>query len=154
MGGNALVPTRDALTEDKARAVQYGIWINMGYQTTEIFGLNNPAQYLYDSWFALGGAYDNDWAWQNKPVIAGDDFVPFVQLALLSGTSGGFPYAQEQAIFNTAGSLPDVPEPASIAIWALIGGMGAAGVAMKRRKNRHGRWSDENRQAIMSIIER
>jgi hypothetical protein len=42
-----------------------------------------------------------------------------------------------------------VPEPASLAIWALAGGLGAAGLAFKRRRPR---WSKENRQAIVGLI--
>ena len=46
---------------------------------------------------------------------------------------------------------PPVPEPASLAIWAIAGGLGAAGLSLKRC--RQGRWSDENRQAIMGIVQ-
>ncbi|MGA2035575.1 MAG: PEP-CTERM sorting domain-containing protein, partial [Thermoguttaceae bacterium] len=45
-----------------------------------------------------------------------------------------------------------VPEPATIAIWGL--GIGLAGAAaLRRRKQPRRRWSEENRQAILDIIE-
>ncbi len=50
-----------------------------------------------------------------------------------------------------------VPEPASLAIWSLTAGLSFAGLgSLRRRKNKtvdRGRWSDENRQAIVGIIE-
>jgi len=47
-----------------------------------------------------------------------------------------------------------IPEPASLLIWSVVGGLGAAGVALKRRRQaKAGRWSDENRQAIFEVVE-
>jgi len=46
-----------------------------------------------------------------------------------------------------------VPEPTTLAIWGL--GLGVAGAAaLRRRKQRGGRWSEENRQAIFQVIGR
>jgi hypothetical protein len=51
------------------------------------------------------------------------------------------------------GELPSamvaIPEPASLAIWALIAAGGAVAVSRKRR----GRWTKANRQAILDIIQ-
>jgi hypothetical protein len=44
-----------------------------------------------------------------------------------------------------------IPEPASLAVWTLLGA-GAAGMALRRRRS-GGRWSAENRQAIHAMIE-
>jgi hypothetical protein len=46
-----------------------------------------------------------------------------------------------------------VPEPATLLVWTGLGGIAAA-AAMRRRKQPSGRWSNENRTAICSIIER
>lgn len=47
-----------------------------------------------------------------------------------------------------------VPEPASLMVWGLLSVGAASMAAGTRRKRRAVRWSDENRQAIRSIIER
>jgi hypothetical protein len=61
--------------------------------------------------------------------------------------------AQDQIIVP-AGSLDVVPEPASLAVWSILAG-GAAGlsVARRRRAAARGRWSNDNREAILSVIE-
>ena len=43
-----------------------------------------------------------------------------------------------------------IPEPGSLAIWAMIAAGGAAAVARKRR----GRWSKANREAILGVIQK
>ncbi len=53
--------------------------------------------------------------------------------------------------FVKAGS-GSIPEPASLLIWSVAGGLAAAGAAIRRR--RPTRWSDENRQAIVGLIEK
>jgi hypothetical protein len=45
-----------------------------------------------------------------------------------------------------------IPEPASLLIWSVAGGLAAAGAAIRRR--RPTRWSDENRNAIVGLIEK
>ncbi len=44
------------------------------------------------------------------------------------------------------------PEPIALAVWSVLGAAGAAGVAVRRRRG--GRWSAENREAILGLIER
>jgi hypothetical protein len=54
---------------------------------------------------------------------------------------------------DLAFAITTIPEPVSIVIWGL-GAAGAAGaMALRRRKNTRARWSDENRQAIVGLIE-
>ena len=61
------------------------------------------------------------------------------------GSSGG-----AQAQFLNGPEFPGIPEPASLIIWSVAGGLGAAGLGLRKRPR--GRWSDENRQAIMDVV--
>jgi hypothetical protein len=85
------------------------------------------------------------------PAVPGGEW--FTVLVLNPGkdnTSG----AQNQSCLyeNTENAV--VPEPASLLIWTVVGA-GAAGMAlMNRRRRRSGaRWSTENRQAILGMID-
>ena len=51
--------------------------------------------------------------------------------------------------------LVPVPEPVSIVIWSVAGGVGAAAAlaAKRRRRQVRGRWSEESRRAILDVIE-
>jgi hypothetical protein len=71
---------------------------------------------------------------------------------IMNLSNGGGTGTQDQIIVP-AGSL-DVPEPASLAVWSILAG-GAAGlsVARRRRATARGRWSNDNREAILSVIE-
>jgi len=69
------------------------------------------------------------------------------------GSSIGFPTTPDAGPTNRydAGTFSVVPEPTTLAIWGLLGVAGAA--ALRRRKQPRGRWSQENRQAVIQIIE-
>lgn len=69
-----------------------------------------------------------------------------------NGTQLAGDYVGENYLWLRTTVTTAVPEPASLAIWSLIA-VGAAGVA-SRRKVRRGRWSDEQRVAIRSIVDR
>jgi len=52
------------------------------------------------------------------------------------------------------GELNNIPEPGTLAIWGLLGLLSASACWWQgRRRKAHG-WSDENRQAILEIIDR
>jgi hypothetical protein len=154
-----LVPSKAGITpslnsEIRGSEVQYALWRQMGYSDSEIqaeigslWATYNWAavklQYYSDigSWTS---AYNGDAAW-NSLTAAQKPGVAWLTL----NDNGGGP-AQDQFIL-VAGDLPAVPEPTSLAIWAIAGGLGAAGLSFKRR--RQGRWSDDNRQAIMDIVQ-
>jgi len=70
-------------------------------------------------------------------------------VAWLSSSPNGQPNDQDQLVFFP-GEYSVTPEPASVALWTLIGGAAIAGAAMKRRQRR---WSAGNRRAIMSIVQ-
>jgi hypothetical protein len=55
--------------------------------------------------------------------------------------------------FTSQGVNPAVPEPTSLAVWALLAG-GSAGLATARRRRRDSspRWSRQNRDAILEVI--
>lgn len=61
--------------------------------------------------------------------------------------------AQDQIIVKQS-SAGIVPEPTSLAVWSILGGA-AAGIAAHKRRRRlpTGRWSDRNRESILSIID-
>jgi hypothetical protein len=134
--------------------IQWTIWHEMQYAVSA----TPPNQALYNAWLAQY-AVDNaaNGAWDHYKDTHVDDPVMVAWLSsnyqdVLDGKWGG---AQDQVVFIPARALSLIPEPASLAIWAVAGGLGAAGLALKRRRqNSRTRWPEENRQAIMSIIER
>lgn len=73
--------------------------------------------------------------------------------ALIMNLSNGSGTPTQDMVIVNAGSL-GVPEPASLAVWSILAG-GAAGlsVARRRRAATRGRWTDDNREAILSVIE-
>jgi hypothetical protein len=153
-GGNAAVPTHAGLNNNWAGAIQWSLWNDMGYSQQ----FTNPIS-GQDATFHT--AYAADTAWQNR-----DKSKTYVDVAWLSSSYADVPQAannykigtgnaQDQIIFVSAGGLSEVPEPASIIVWSLLG-LSATGIAAVRRRRNLGQcgWSEENRQAISSIIER
>jgi hypothetical protein len=71
----------------------------------------------------------------------------------IQDNGGGF--HQDMFLGRPEGPLAAVPEPASIVVWSVLAG-GAAGFAVRKRRQRGpaGRWNPEDRQAILSVIER
>ena len=90
--------------------------------------IGDPAWYLFD----LNNL--NGVAWNGQDTIT------------LSGFWTGQGAISHVAIYGTN----TIPEPASLAIWAVIAAGGAAVAARKRR----GRWAKANREAILGIIEK
>jgi hypothetical protein len=140
-----------SLSNTLGSAVQYGVWREAGLSAPYVAGESANVT-AYESYITSGlisdfmdpvkdtlfAAFQADTYWGT---ITNDP----VQVAVISG--------QNQSILAVVPRTA-VPEPTTLMIWAALGGLGTAGVAMKRRKNRGGRWSDDNRQAILSIIER
>ncbi|MGQ9576633.1 MAG: hypothetical protein ACUVUC_15095, partial [Thermoguttaceae bacterium] len=54
--------------------------------------------------------------------------------------------------FQAEGSGSIIPEPTSLAIWGVVG-LGAAGLASLRGRRKLARWSDQDRQAIVQLIQ-
>jgi hypothetical protein len=116
-----------------AGAVQVALWESMGYTDTYINNNTSLNPSSYQSTIAtLAAGWTSSWT------------PPPTEEVLTLLNSQGDP-AQDQIV-----SL--VPEPTTLAIWGL--GVGLAGAAaMRRRKQSHGRWSAENRQAIFEVID-
>jgi len=57
---------------------------------------------------------------------------------------------------DVSGTLVQIPEPASLAIWGGATGLGLGALALRRRRRKHARagWSDDNRQQILAVVER
>lgn len=116
-------------------------------------GLNNVyltaagvtwANFLASNWGGYASGGDNT-SGQAALKLA---YIGDYRVMNLSGVSGQ--QTQDQIIVPAP-----VPEPASIVVWSVLAG-GAAGIGVARKRRRsapQGRWSDENRQAIMSIID-
>ena len=65
------------------------------------------------------------------------------------------PFSHDAELRDPETPLPaptPIPEPASLAIWSMMA-LGTAGIAASRRRRRRDRWSENHRQAILSIIE-
>lgn len=76
---------------------------------------------------------------------------------VLNIQTGGDGDAQDQVFLGESEGSAPIPEPASLAIWSMLslGAAAASGLARRRRRRGigHSRWSDDNRQAILSVIE-
>ena len=160
-------------TAEYARAMQIALWYEMGYvDTTPISGWS---AYGYgtigDSVIKLGSDYiqglyntnpDDLGVWNSLYADLDEDWLNVfldrgqVKVMVLAG-------AQDQLVFAPSTSdtgappTPPVPEPASVAIWSLIGLTFACGLRMARRRRAAAgrpRWSDQSRQAIHEMIDR
>ena len=100
-------------------------------------GLSYAAFLLDDAYWAVDGA--SEWAmlrtWN------------YYQCINVQGDLGN---ARQDQMLYYGGPGGVVPEPVSLAIWGVAGGLGAMGLSLRRRRSR---WSDENRQAIVDIVE-
>ena len=88
-----------------------------------------------------------NYAWDGKATLVLESFFPRVENPdapppFLDGS------ISHVALYGTVGG--EIPEPTSLAIWAVIAAGGAAVVARKRR----GRWSKANREAILGVIQK
>jgi hypothetical protein len=117
------------------------------------------------------------WDANDKDVLPGD--VIRFWLGCLNGDDPGFYRTDTQALYfdnsgpfgavyssqaGVAGSgfeaamhaIAEVPEPATLIVWSLLGGVSWLGMRVVRRGRPAGRqpWSPENRQAIHAIIAR
>lgn len=127
-----------------AAAVQVALWRSIGYSSDLIQsdgGIRVTSE-IETAITQLTTGWSDGWKATNEKVAILKDL--------------GNAAAQDQIFFvatsNDAGGLHPVPEPTTIAIWGV--GVGLAGAAaLRRRKQPQGRWSKENRQQILSIIE-
>jgi hypothetical protein len=131
-GGNWVAPNLNrSLT---GGVIQWAIWNDM--QMTPSFALDGGANTgPQHNWLAaLHEQYNTDsasgGAWANARQLNGSDPVA---IAWMSPTRGGTATAQDQLVLIPCGLSSTVPEPASITIWALMGGLGTAYVVRKRR---------------------
>lgn len=87
----------------------------------------------------------------NQTVVGGITASPFSMTTLVTLTMA----AGEKIEFNANAAVAPVPEPASLALWSILGLTTAAGAAARRRRRKsQRRWSDDARNEILSIIER
>ena len=77
---------------------------------------------------------------------------PYVHEVVSSGGIDTFTYGRGN-VFN---GISDVPEPATLIVWSLLGAMSWLGMRVWRGGQRISRrsWSPENRQAILEIVNR
>jgi hypothetical protein len=160
--------TPPTLTGNQAGGtIQWAIWHDMGfggddYGNGTIGGvtLSGAQKAVYSEWrtqYTIDAGSGGVWDTYKSTLV--DD--PTKVAWLVSDPSTIFTSdasnRQDQLVFQEVlQSQPPVPEPASLAIWSMIS-LGAAGVTALRRRRRqrgsYGRWSDDNRQAILSVIE-
>jgi hypothetical protein len=135
-----------------AGAVQYELWASEGYTSAQISSTGGLSGSLFNSASAdaaillgvtdVNGAYSSSWA-------------PTDVSAFILTHNGG--PAQDQIVLvpsngQQTGS-PATPEPTSMIVWGV--GAGLAGAAAARRgTRRRGKWTKQNRQAILAVIER
>jgi hypothetical protein len=138
--------------QSDAGAVQYAIWKSEGYSDQDIKSLGgystsdfnsavSQSAWLLGHYTLNGVAYSSSWT----PA----DIVAFTITSTKNGSS-----AQDQIVlgYTSNGNNSVVPEPVSFAVWGIGSGLAAAGMAVRRRKQPQGRWSDKNRRAIMEIV--
>jgi len=151
------IGTLEIKHDNKGGLIQWAIWTDMGYSAADISNkggiAGNPDLALYTTWqtqYALDNVAGGNW-YEWKRTHLNEDPTKIAWLSTVYSDIGKeIGPAQDQLIFSP-GQTGIVPEPASLAIWALAGGLGAMGVALKRRR---GRWSNENRQAITELVTR
>ncbi len=155
-----------AHTAANAGMVQIALWLGEGYTESQIV---NGAGYTSNSQDT--GTFDVADAaiksWESNPTVYtlldgsvyGQNWVPpsnidAIELNNLCGTG-----AQGQLVYSpilSGGNQPSdnfpVPEPVAVVIWG-VGAVLAGAAALRRRKQPRGRWSEENRQAILQIID-
>jgi hypothetical protein len=88
----------------------------------------------------------NDTSSGQHPVTAPDGFVLAAKVQGLTGAS-------EWLNLGVAPEASAVPEPATIVIWSLLAAGTGLGAGLSRRRRTGRRWSPENRQAILRMIE-
>jgi hypothetical protein len=127
------------------------LWESEGYSNTQITGTGgfswnqlNDANSRIPTLLAtvdVSGSYSSSWA----PTDLNAFFL----------THNGYG-AQDQIVLvrtSAPGGSPPVPEPAGIAVWGIGAGLAAGAAALRRRKQRRGRWSKENREAVLRIVQ-
>ena len=124
-----------------AGAMQYLFWQALGGQTP-------PTDAWYNAYEAVEQVYDWSDYVTNPLNNINENTVNTVYVMQLDNGAD-----QPQLWFSTTGNPggTTTPEPVSLVVWSVLGA-GAAGCLAVRRR-RAGRWSAENRQAIMGIIE-
>lgn len=143
-------------TANVAGAVQVQIWLSEGYTSTQIstssgiFGttLTND-EFLANTLLSISdtGNTGTSYATFSPTDIAA------VDLNNLSGQG-----AQDQVLLipssgTSSSGQPTAPEPTGIIVWGI--GAGVAGAAaVRRRGQRRTRWTKQNRQAILAVIDR
>jgi hypothetical protein len=143
-------------TDPEGGQIQAGLWRELGYTWAQINAQISGAQAAYQTPIygtsegtADDGGWQEDWyddtAWQNKANSP-------VSIATLTQSGTG---RQNQWVY-VGGDLGVIPEPATLAIWSLLGLSIGGLAAVRRRRGAFGRsgWSQENRQAILDMIER
>ena len=135
-----------------AGAVQVALWESEGYTQAQITGTGGYTSLSYSNANTLissilattvdiSGSYSSSWA----PTDLNAFF--------LSHNGVG---AQDQIVLvstSTHGGSPAVPEPVGAVIWGVGTALAAGGAALRRRKNRRRPWSEENREAVLRIIQ-
>ncbi len=139
-------------TQDEGGTIQWAIWAALGVDPA--FDLNTTQQTLYDSWatpYATDCTPGHDW-YDFKANNLGKDPVA---IAWLDTDPYGSGESQDQMVI-VPGGLYDIPEPASLIVWSLLGAGSWLGLRVwRRRRGPVGRrpWLPENRTAILEIIE-
>ena len=135
-----------------AGAVQVALWESEGYTSAQITATGgytttqlNNANSLITSILAtkvdISGSYSSSWA----PTDLNAFFLTH------NGTG-----AQDQIVLvstSAPGNSGSVPEPAAIAVWGIGTGLAAGAAALRRRKHGRRKWSKENLEAVLRIVQ-
>ena len=161
------------ITAEIAGAIQQVVWVGEGYNPWGVLGYGpSPTASLdysdaaiaslvsgwYKDYTKEMNEYDNDQSGTTSDIL---DYANFLSeqkyLSIAKLTDGSGDPAQNQLVLGlylpTTNDADSVPEPTTLAIWGIGAGLVGAG-AMRRRKQPRGRWSEDDRQAILQVIHR
>jgi hypothetical protein len=134
-----------------AGIVQTAIWQSLGYSnsaiaaalgvsSSNVSNIETAANNMENSVTDLGSSYSNSW-------------VPTDVTAFYLDNGAQDQIFLSPTVPNSGNPQITTPEPTSMIVWGVGAGLAGA-AAVRRGDRRRGRWSKQNRQAILNVIER